>query len=349
MLTFACGLLLLALPQEVDLLRAVLRCEVRGTSTFTPARVRAAIAADGVVIRRLREGAGIDDLGAAVRHRVREGYLYAGHGEVEVDTESHGGVLTITVREGSARTCGAVVVEGNGQVPGADIEAALRELEEADRWAAGVAAKLDRRTRALYATTVQTCYLRVGRHGARCSVDWTPDGTTAELRVTVADEGQEIRVGRLEITGERPEDLDEVMRCVTFQEDALYTDDWARDLRARIEALGRYSRVQLPRPEDARGGRLDPFRVQVEVVAFAPAIAATPWDDLAQLQRGLSWVQTAMLRGHAMRFELTPGDGRQFEILGHHLSFARGVFHLAADGVALGWDDARWDGQSLGE
>ncbi len=208
----------------------------------------------------------------------------------------------------------------------------------------GLVTRLDRVTRALYATTVQTCHLRVGRHGARCSVDWTPDGTTVDLRVTVTDAGHEIRVGRLEITGERSEDHDEVMRRVTFQEGALYTDDCARDLRARIESLGRYSRVRLTRPEDARGGRLDPFRVKVEIASFAPAIAATPWDALAQLQRGLAWLETALLRGHAMGIGLTMGDGRDFEI-GQHITFGRGVLHLAADGASVGWDDVRWDGK----
>lgn len=349
MLSLACAVLLAVVPQEPapDLVTALLRCEVHGAVAFPPDAIRRALMTDAGALQLLQARDRASDFAAKVAERAREGYLRGGYAEAQVTGAVQDGVLRLDVVEGPRLECGELRCSGVPYTEGSLLMVAMLDMPENLRWAKKTPAKLDAEARSAFAARVQQFCRQKGRHGAQCTVDFDRDGDVMNLRIDVTDRGQEVHVGKLELAGERPEDEAEVRQHLRYEDGALFTEDFATDLRHQLERTGRYARVTISPGEYAVGGRLDPFRVHVQLAGYAPKAAQTDWQAQAQLQRGIDSLRQDMVAGRAVCFELAPAAGSSMPLFGHRLSAARLAGHVAADGLALSCDDLRIDDQVL--
>jgi len=292
---------MLAMAQEPESWRSIANLELLGCKSFPAPEITDALLLDATVQTGVRAAPDVAAAGTILATGVREGYRHAGFTNATVEAEVVDGRIRLHVSEGERHRCGTVTITGNSVVT---TEAIVAELSKrAGRWPGWRPeefAPSDELARGNARKMLLYCYARKGRHDALGEVLFEPDGNRLNLRFTVTGEGHDMRVGRLELVGEREADVAEVLARVRVPVDAVYTAELAESLRSQLEDLGRYAGIRLPRPEEAVDHRLDPLRVQTRLVSFAPAMAAMHWTDFAQMTAALKNVAAHLHAGRTV-------------------------------------------------
>ena len=282
-----------------SLLRLV---DVAGNRTFGTAAIRDELAANPRVADDLLRARDTEEREQVIADCVADGYRRSGFVDVTVRAERKDGRLLLHVDEGPRCRIGTVRVNGNKQVPADDLLAVMRRAEgswtgwQGDDWAdcSSVAAARARQRIAI-------AYAEAARYGASGNAAFVRNQDHCDLAITIRGEGRHVRIGWITLDGERPEDVDSVLRRIQPPEHSPLTRSLARSLRTQLQDLGRYLTVgSLIDTREFSDTSTSPS-VSVKVASFAPAMTDMPWDDLAQLRAGIATVRAHLDAGKLVR------------------------------------------------
>ncbi|HEX6810227.1 MAG TPA: hypothetical protein VF384_01275 [Planctomycetota bacterium] len=278
------------------------RVDVAGNTSFSTATIRDEIATSVRIADALLRARHDDEREQLIADGVADGYRLAGFPDVAVSSERKDGRLLLQIVEGPRCRIGAVRVTGNKELATDQLVSALRQPEEpwpgwqGDAWADCSSMALARARQ-----RVVIVYGDSARWGVGADVAFVRAEQRVDLVVGVRDEGRPVAVGPIRLQGERPEDVDAVLRLVQPPEETPLTTTLARSLRTKLEDLGRYravaSVIDWARPEKTSTSPL----ISVQVASFAPAIDDTPMADLAQLRAGFATVRKHLDAGNVVR------------------------------------------------
>jgi hypothetical protein len=282
-----------------------------GNAWFAGDDIRRTLCCTTSVLDRLERATSDTDRRRLAAALVQEGYRFAGFAAATVTVDDAATAATLHVTEGPRCRAGTLRIEGNTEVATDEIANAARQARETwPGWP--TCAHFDADTEAAAGAMVQRVYLGHARYGidADCRFDRHDD--VVDLVVKVKSEGRLVRAGRLELVGERPDEVAAVLARVPLPEDKPFTLAVGLDLRSRLEALGRYTRVVLPTATELVEAEAPRVRVKVQVAEFAWPIDKTPWDDIEQLRRGLASLQTHLEAGKEVEVALPVPEAATF-------------------------------------
>jgi hypothetical protein len=250
---------------------------------------------------------------AAVERCLLAGYRRCGFPNVRVKAEldPDGGKVRVKVVEGPRYVCGAVRVVGAKKVaaeklrrwltsaraapklpraaaPGSTWKGPERKAEPRPPiWKAGDPAPFDALGAEGLAKSVSSAYLWLGRSFARARVRVKPgaDGKRATLEVEVLDEGREVRVNDLEITGFVRNTRQGLLKHLKLKPEDVLDQKAIDRINAELYLSGRFAFAVVQPAGEAAGAPPSRFRLRV---AEVPGV--TP------LGRELSDVEKALLR-----------------------------------------------------
>jgi len=331
------ALLLLATAlaaQSVDPWRYVADLRIAGATAFTPDAIRLALCADAGAIAELAGSADDAARDLAMRQLIVDGYRRAGFAAVAVTVERSGEGVAVTVREGRCCRAGELRLSGNKELPAEALRKALAEPrgETWPGWPPSGPPACDQLARMAALQIASRAYADAGRYGATFRASFDVHDDVADLVVAVLDEGTLTRVGELDIDGENAADLAFVRDRVHVAKDAVLDLATVRSLRTQLEALGRYTSIDLPSPDQIADAVAPQLSVRVRVAPFAPPTASTPWADIERVRAGIAKMQEHL---HTHRIDVTMTVGEPQAALGLTLLPGPVRLSVAADGCAL--------------
>lgn len=228
------------------------------------------------------------------------GYLQA---EVAVTWDAAADAPRLELQPGEPFVIGPIRCDGNTAVTTADLVAAV-----GDRWRTGAPLRLSAGFAAEVVGALQQVYSAAGHLAAAARVEVTPlaDGS-AELRITVAEEGPCFAVAAVAVVGESADaERDAVAERLRFIVDQPWTRAMRERVRAALEGLGRYHVIQLD--DRARAGdRIAPLTVRVAPATFGLSLLQPSPPPLALLRRGRDWLAPALAGSHCVRVDWHAG------------------------------------------
>lgn len=328
-------------PQSPERVRQLATLELRSATPLEPRAARAALAARRATWEVLKRAPDDESCVEALARLLADEYWSEGRHDARVAGRVADGAFVLEVEQGPVFACGAVEVQGAEALPADRLEALLRE--PAGNWPGfptGGVPDCSDRFREQAAARLREHYLEFGRHGLRCGIGFRRGEGTLDLVAAIEDEGQLLKVGRVELVGDAPEQTAAALARLEVPADAVYSAAFAAEMRRRLDRLGRYEWIAMPRPEPGAAGAIDPFAIHVRSADYAPALADTRWDDLHQLWRAFDWIGAHFDAGRTLRLE---GALTEAIALGP-LAVAPGTveLHLGREGFALWVSGVRW-------
>ena len=282
--------------------------DVAGNRTFGTAAIRDELAANPRVADDLLRARDTEEREQVIADCVADGYRRSGFVDVTVRAERKDGRLLLHVDEGPRCRIGTVRVDGSKQVPADDLLAVIRRAEgswtgwQGDGWADCSSVAVGRARQ-----RIGTAYAEAARYGVSGDAAFVRNEDRCDLAIAIRGEGRLVRIGWMKLDGERPEDVDSVLRRIQPPEDSPLTLSLARSLRTQLQDLGRYLNVgslidtrDLIETREVSDTSKSPS-VSVKLASFAPAMADMPWDDLAQLRAGIATVRAHLEAGKLAR------------------------------------------------
>ncbi len=333
------------LAQEVrEPWRVVRELRVTGAVAVQRDELVSALMADPRVMRLLVapfDAAAFEKLaGAAQDVYRRNGFAQA---RVSWDRDEH----SIRVDEGSRRTCGEIVCEGNREVTTANLRAALHAAsklfgDEKTGWRDGEPAPADDFALRAVRQAMQRAYVDRGYHNALIEVSPVLRDAVMDLHVVVKDEGRPTVVRRIALRGD--DDAEAALARLRWQPGALLTRELADDLEAQLNDQGRYQTIAFVLPEKMPI-ELDPLIVAVRVLPCAPRLAEFEHADVVQIRRALQRVVEHIDSG---RLIAMGGDLHASQWRGVQIDPGRVELRVSRGGFAIGLPSLRFkDGPDL--
>lgn len=320
--------------QEATPWQFVHRAKFAGNAAFGADAIQRAVCADADALDQLAHAVHDRARAEQLAALVQEGYRRAGFPAATVAALDDHGALLLQVSEGARCKAGRLLLSGNQVVDTATLTAALAQKKgDWPGWPPKEVPACDEGTAAQAETIVRLCYADRARYGVELGCRFVPHDGAVDLEVAVRNEGRLVRVGRLELLGERPGDVDGVLERVHVAADEPLTPAVCQSVRDQLDALGRYTRIALPSMQDLAEGGEPRLAVRVLLAPFAPPVTATPWQDLAQVRAGIATFCDHLAAGKA--FEVAFAVPAELSCAGCTLLPGPATVTIGAGGIAL--------------
>ncbi len=279
------------------------RLVVRGTTAFDLETVKRALARDFDVLLAAHPSAPLSEYPPVLRQRAREGFLHAGfpNADAAVEYDAANRRFVVTIDEGPRYSAGDVRIEGARTInvqrliqrltkkyPPADarpvtleesggnaifkwVDDEGNEVDLKDPvWTPGKPAAFDAPTNAHLRQLVEQALADLGYEFAAFNVDvvQASGGATADLIVDITSEGPPPTVREIEITGQRRNSREEILKLLNLRTGMLFT----RHDRARIEhQLWQTGRFIKHRVTTLRIPSADGIKLSIELIEYEHA------------------------------------------------------------------------------
>lgn len=158
--------------------------------------------------------------------------------------------LELNVQEGPRWMAGEIRIRGAQRVDVGKLvdglllndTAAANSRARESRWAVGQPAHLDEPTRILLAQRTDELLAQQGYTRAKSDVEivGNPSVAAATLLVTIQDEGMPVRVGDIELVGNKVHTREQLLAYLQLPVDAVLSTDLCREIEKRLQRSGRF-------------------------------------------------------------------------------------------------------------
>lgn len=335
------------------------RLLIEGTETFSPSEVKAALLQDYDLLMAAHPSAPLGQYVDVLRQKLAAGYRHGGFPEVEVRLRVNRDLVRLeaAVEEGPRYTAGEVRVSGAETIDAAGLTKRLTEPfpppdampavagaphqqaaapwvdqygKKVERkeplWKPGKPAPFDRPTRNKMRRRLERAFADQGRFSAKFDLDVVAqsDQNSADLVVTITEEGPQAVVGRIDIRGNKSNSRQQVLGYLELEPGRPLTDHTCSRLRDRLWRSGRFLSCRVKPIEPADGGREVALDIELTEYAKAPPLRQelSPAEKVAlRLRDWLAdpdrWQADLVIRGRpfgpGMSGVFSPGSGSLFQ------------------------------------
>ncbi len=340
-------------PAPAEPWRVLRAMEIAQPAIFDRDAIATALAGDEVTRLALRRPLDAETA-AAIAERVRELHRRAGFVKAEATGEVQDGVLHITLAAGMRSRSGAVKCSGNTLVATERLVELLAASGPRPQsfgmrngpagawqptWVEGEPASMNEKLVARITTIVQDAYQDVGRHGVRTKISFPSHEDRLHLDIVVEDEGREVHIESLALTGEDEAQRGPVLAAVRFAPGTLATSAALADLQRQFETTGRYLTVETDLPVNVPA-KLDPLTIAVTVRPGAPPFGTVAIRDAEQLRTAIDRALAQFAAGAVLRIVIKseqPIPVGQLRILPGEVTIL-----IDRSGATLAIDNLQW-------
>jgi len=323
---------------------------VTGASAFPPEGIVQAVRRSSRFLIESHPRAPLQRYLQWLEETVRSGYLAAGFAEPQVTAavDKGGSVVTLKVVEGPRLRAGDVAVQGNKAVAAAAIVQALTEPRQGSDgetrkavWPAGSPARFDAGFPLAAEGAVRSVYARAGYLAPSVQVVVDPEAEDkARLLVHVAEEGMQHALGEVRFSGSFTDPEPAIREAAGIRPDSPLDTASLDALRSRLQALGRYSKVVVEKPEPREGGKAD-FTVKLWQAPFAPPLGAPETEVRKAVRRAAQWLSEPAKWQKTLAVRAKSGPLSSGSASGMSTSME---FQLAHDGILFALNVTSTDG-----
>lgn len=235
-----------------------------GSRQFSEEQIRGALVTDFSFWLKGSRYAPLDDFLEYLRNSVREGYLRAGFGKVEVSAETDAeGRIAVKIVEGPRYRAGEVVVSGNRDLPRDLIVERLTTTARPEPWTPEASlnrdegepeiiwpregyARLDEVTRQAVAEAVTALYREAGYFDAEIKTGYRLGGNfQARLQIDIIDQGPGFRLGEIRIEGADSFPEESLRQLIPVAPGDVIGDLTINEIERRLWNLGIYSSYEV--------------------------------------------------------------------------------------------------------
>ncbi len=231
-----------------------------GNTAFTAKQIRDGLAFSPGFWIAAHPDAPLSDFQRDLTRLVRDGYLHAGFGDVQVTVHPGAGRIRVAIIEGVRYLAAAPVVRGGDALPVERVLAELAKLwakedDNVARWVPGEPAPLDRKAQEALEEGLRQVLADLGRHAVRLRLEVKLDreAATAQPVIHVLDPGPPGTIRSIDVRGTTRDTRERVIELLGLAPGAVANRALVSSLEEKLRASARFAthRVEV---EPVEGG-----------------------------------------------------------------------------------------------